>query len=80
MRMAVWFLPPGACGGSVTQVWDKRNISPSTYTTTKKKQTFYNNDPVVDDFTNPEDFYDWCYDDFFDYEEAEDYYYSHGGE
>ena len=67
--------------GSVAQVWDKRNRSPSTYTSTKKKkQTFSSNDPVVGDFTNPEDFYDWYYDDFFDYEEAEDYYYSHGGE
>ena len=67
--------------GRVTQVWDKRNQSPSTSTSAnKKKQTFSSNDPVVGDFTNPEDFYDWYYDDFFDYEEAEDNYYSHGGE
>lgn len=33
----------------------------------------------TDDFTHPEDFYDWNRDDFSDYEEAEDYYYSHGG-
>ena len=38
-----------------------------------------NHDPRVDDFTHPEDFYDWYYDDFIDYEDAEDYYYSHGG-
>ncbi len=31
------------------------------------------------DFVSPEDFYDWYRDDFYDYEEAEDYYYSHGG-
>lgn len=30
-------------------------------------------------FVDPEDFYDYYYDDFLDYEEAEDYYYSHGG-
>lgn len=35
--------------------------------------------PSVDGFSNPEDFYDWYWDDFFDYEDAEDYYYSHGG-
>ncbi len=34
----------------------------------------------VDAFSNPEDFYDWYMDDFIDLEEAEDYYYSHGGE
>lgn len=30
------------------------------------------------DYYHPEDFYEWYYDDFYDYEEAEDYYYSHG--
>ncbi|MBQ1734541.1 MAG: hypothetical protein II038_06640, partial [Lachnospiraceae bacterium] len=35
--------------------------------------------PSVDGFSNPEDFYDWYWDVFFDYEDAEDYYYSHGG-
>lgn len=35
--------------------------------------------PNVEGFSNPEDFYDWYWDDFFDYEDAEDYYYSHGG-
>ena len=38
-----------------------------------------NNEPSVDGFSHPEDFYDWYWDDFFDYEDAEDYYYSHGG-
>lgn len=33
----------------------------------------------VSSFNDPEDFYDWYYDDFSDFEEAEDYYYSHGG-
>ena len=31
----------------------------------------------VSDFTHPDDFYYWYPDDFVDYEEAEDYYYSH---
>ena len=33
----------------------------------------------VDAFRNPEDFYDWYIDDFIDFEEAEEYYYDHGG-
>ena len=35
--------------------------------------------PDTDGFYSPEDFYDWYYDDFFDYEEAEEYYEEHGG-
>lgn len=35
--------------------------------------------PNVGDFVHPDDFYDWYRDDFVDFEEAEDYYYSHGG-
>lgn len=31
------------------------------------------------DYYHPDDFYYDYYDDFYDYEEAEDYYYSHGG-
>ena len=34
-------------------------------------------DPDTDGFTNPEDFYDWYYDEFFSYEDAEDYYNEH---
>ena len=33
----------------------------------------------TDGFYSAEDFYEWNYDDFSDYEEAEDYYYEHGG-
>ncbi len=36
-------------------------------------------EPDTDGFYHPEDFYDWYKDDFIDYEDAEDYYYSHGG-
>lgn len=34
----------------------------------------------IEMYGNPEDFYDDYYDDFWDYEEAEEYYYSHGGQ
>lgn len=36
-------------------------------------------DPDVENFSNPEDFYDYYYYDFFDYYDAENYYYDHGG-
>ena len=36
-------------------------------------------DPDPSGFYSPEDFYDWYYDDFYDFEEAEEWYYSHGG-
>lgn len=35
--------------------------------------------PSTDGFYHAEDFYEWYKDDFSDYEEAEDYYESHGG-
>jgi hypothetical protein len=35
--------------------------------------------PSTEGFYHPEDFYEWNIDDFSDYEEAEEYYYSHGG-
>ena len=34
---------------------------------------------VSNSFLEAEDFYEWNYDDFYDHEEAEDYYYGHGG-
>ena len=34
----------------------------------------------IDAFSNPENFYDWYMDDFIDFEEAEEYYYDHGGD
>ena len=30
-------------------------------------------------YSDPEEFYYWNIDDFYDYEDAEEYYYSHGG-
>lgn len=35
--------------------------------------------PDVSGYYDPEDFYEWYYDDFSDYEEAEAYYYENGG-
>ena len=35
--------------------------------------------PNTSGYYSAEDFYDYYWDDFSDYEEAEDYYYSHGG-
>lgn len=35
--------------------------------------------PDTSGYYSAEDFYDWYRDDFIDYEDAEDYYYSHGG-
>lgn len=36
-------------------------------------------EPDTGGFYHPEDFYDWYKDDYIDYEDAENYYYSHGG-
>lgn len=35
--------------------------------------------PSVDGYSDPEEFYYWNWDDFVDYEDAESYYYAHGG-
>lgn len=46
--------------------------------TTKKNSSTPKEDPYnVNDYNDPEDFYDDNYDDFWDYEEAEDYYNSY---
>lgn len=62
--------------GRVTEVWDERNSTTSTYTPRSGKTS---TDPSVEGFSHPEDFYEYYWDDFFDYEDAEDYYYEHGG-
>jgi len=36
--------------------------------------------PDVSGYSDPEEFYYWHPDDFYDFEDAEDYYYEHGGE
>lgn len=65
--------------GSVTQVWDERDKVQSTYTPKTGSGSSFNNDSEVDGFTDPDVFYYWHRDNFIDYEDAEDYYYSHGG-
>ena len=70
--------------GIVEEVEDYRNDPWVPYTPKKGSTITYDNSsdddsPSVDGFSSPEDFYDWYYDEFFDYYEAEDYYYSHGG-
>ena len=62
--------------GRVTEVWDERNNTSSSYTPKSGKSS---TGPSVEGFSHPEDFYDWYWDDFYDYEDAEDYYYEHGG-
>ena len=62
--------------GKVVKATDYRN-NPWNYH--PGKVTFTYSAPDVSDYYSPEDFYDDYYDDFFDYEEAEDYYYDHGG-
>ena len=66
--------------GTVTEVWDNRDNPQTPYIPGNGGGKTYDTGPSVDGFSNPEDFYDWYWDDFFDYEDAEDYYYSHGGE
>lgn len=43
-------------------------------------KTSFDTGPSVEGFSHPEDFYDWYPDDFVDFEDAEAYYYAHGGE
>ena len=51
---------------------------PSTYTPKKSAGSYDSDDEYnAKDFSNPEDFYDYYYDDFFDYYDAEDYWYDH---
>lgn len=69
--------------GEVTEVWDKSdkksNTSSSYHSSTSSSSHTVSSDPSVEGYSDPEDFYDDYWDDFFDYEDAEDYYYSHGG-
>ena len=59
--------------GTVTSV--KQVVYKSSTTTKKKKST----DPYnARDYAHPDDFYDWYEDDFWDYEDAEDYWDEYG--
>jgi hypothetical protein len=56
------------------------NTKSKSKTTTKSStKSSTKNELPVSDYVNPDDFYEWYKDDFDDYEEAEDYYYSNGG-
>lgn len=57
----------------------KRTQKPSE-TSKYRPGTFKVYEPEVEGFSNSEDFYDYYYDDFADYWDAENYYYEHGGE
>ncbi|MBR0135952.1 MAG: hypothetical protein IJM18_07100 [Clostridia bacterium] len=39
----------------------------------------FDNVPSVDGYSDPEEFYEWNWDNFYDFEDAESYYYEHGG-
>lgn len=63
--------------GVVTQVWDNRDRPAVSHAPSGNSGV--STEPSVEGFYSPEDFYDWYWDDFFDYYDAEDYYYAHGG-
>ncbi len=70
--------------GKITEVklfnkWKMYSSSASKDSSSSKKTTTYSNEPSVEGFSNEEDFYDYYYYDFFDYEDAADYYREHGG-
>ena len=59
--------------GVVTEVWDNRNTTTSSYKPNSGKNS-KKSSPDANKFSNAEDFYDYYYDDFFDYYDAEKYY------
>lgn len=61
----------------VTEVWDYRDNPVKPHVPNKNHSS--DTGPSVEGFSDPEDFYEWYWDDFFDYYDAEDYYYKHGG-
>ena len=66
--------------GRVVLVEDYRSSpiptkKPSSYSSGSSSYSY----PDPGEFDDPSDFYYWYYDEFVDYEEAEEYYYSHGG-
>ena len=66
--------------GQVYEVHDYRDEvhnSQNKKHTQKKHEAYY---PEVDEYTSPEDFYYFNWDLFMDYEDAENYYYEHGGQ
>lgn len=69
--------------GKITEIWDKRDnpVKPRNTNTTNKSSSSSekkNKDPYhASSFAHPDDFYEWYYDDFWDYEDAEDYWDKH---
>ena len=69
--------------GKITEIWDKRDnpVKPRNTNTTNKSSSSSekkNKDPYhASSFAHPDDFYEWYYDDFWDYEDAEDYWEKH---
>jgi len=64
--------------GIVTQVWDYRDSPVKPYIPQNPDSSVEDEDPYnAADYSHPEDFYYDHYDDFFDYEDAEDYYNEH---
>lgn len=68
-------------GSSSSSRRSKQKKTTYTYPKKQKKSTTVEDDDPLNarSYDNSEDFYDDNYYDFFDYEEAEDYYYEHGG-
>ncbi|MBQ3379823.1 MAG: hypothetical protein IJG50_08190 [Clostridia bacterium] len=67
--------------GRVKQIWDYREKETVNDKPGAASHSAYTDPglPASEDFDHPSDFYEWYIDDFIDYEEAEDYYYDHGG-
>ena len=62
--------------GVVTEVWDDRYTTTSSYKPNSQKNNTKSS-PNANKFSNAEDFYDYYYDEFFDYYDAEKYYKEH---
>ena len=65
------------CKGKVINVWDCREDDDSKSKTTNRitYKTDRDEDPYnASDYSDPEDFYEDNYDDFWDFEDAEDYW------
>ena len=66
--------------GKVIQVWDKRDDPENGYVYGHGSSgKSYSTGPDVDEYSDAEEFYYWNIDDFYDYEDAENYYNEHKG-
>ncbi len=69
--------------GKVVEIRDFRNKKPSSSSSGYSSYHYYDDDDAdeyyADEFASAADFYEYYRDDFYDFEEAEDYYYEHGG-